>query len=44
MFPCLFESADVDDLIIQAASVEEPDDLADGLGTDELAAGEDSLH
>ena len=42
----LFESGDVDDLLplLQAASVEEPDDLADGLPGDELGAGQHSLH
>ena len=42
----LFESGDVDDLLplLQAASVEEPDDLTDGLAGDQLGAGQHSLH
>ena len=44
MFTDLFESRDVDDVEVQAAGVEEPDDLTDGLRTDDLAAGQHSLY
>ena len=40
----LFEGAHVDDLRVNAAGVEEPDDLAHGLGADQLAAGQHGLH
>ena len=43
-FTGLFESGDVDDILLQAAGVEEPDDLTDGLGADQLAAGQNRLH
>ena len=41
----LFESGDVDDVLplLQAARVEEPDDLTDGLAGDQLGAGQHSL-
>ena len=44
MFTDLFESRDVDDVEVQAAGVEEPDDLTDGLRTDDLAAGQHGLY
>ena len=44
LFTDLFESGDVDDILeLKTAGVEEPDDLTDGLGTDQLAAGQHGL-
>ena len=40
----LFYCAHVDNLRVNAAGVEEPDDLAHGLRADQLAAGQHSLH
>ena len=40
----LLEGSDVDDLGVNASCVEEPDDLTHGLGADQLAAGQHSLH
>ena len=39
----LFQSGDVDDVELQPSRVEEPEDLADCLGTDQLGAGDHSL-